>query len=254
MYFDFGQVPVLTDTQRKEFLMQPSLATYWRDFLDLLFPRTCEACEQALLSQEVVICTDCRITLPRTATDNAMLASLPLKFAAHRELVGVDAYLAFTKKGKVQNLLHGLKYKARPEIGVLLGQMMAQDMIEKKAWPEADLIVSVPLHKKRKRERGYNQSDAFAEGLSAATGVPWSGTALQRVKYTKSQTGKTKTERRENVSGIFAVSNQVDLQNQKIILVDDVLTTGATLEACMEAMTAAGCRHIHIMTIAAAQQ
>ncbi len=234
--------------------MQLTLATYWHDFLDLLFPRTCEACERPLIGGEKIICTNCRVTLPRMATDNALLTSLPMKFAAHHEVQGVSAYLAFTKKGKVQNLLHGLKYKGRPEIGVLLGQMMAQEMLEKRAWPQADLIVSVPLHQKRKRERGYNQSDAFAEGLAAATGTPWSGTALQRVKYTKSQTGKTKIQRRENVAGIFAVSDAVDLRNQKVILVDDVLTTGATLEACLDVLTAAGCQHVRIMTIAAAQQ
>lgn len=234
--------------------MNQSLITYWHDFLDLLFPRTCEACERALLSTEKIICTACRVTLPRMATDNALLASLSLKFAAYREVRSVNAYLAFTKKGKVQNLLHGLKYKGRPEIGVLLGQMMAQEMIEKQTWPPADLIVSVPLHKKRKRERGYNQSDAFAEGLSNASGIPWTGTVLQRVKYTKSQTGKTKTQRRENVAGIFAISDTAHFRNQKVVLVDDVLTTGATLEACLEVLTAAGCQHVHIMTIAAAQQ
>lgn len=233
--------------------MKINLVTYWHDFVDLLFPRCCEACEKALVGSEAILCTDCRATLPRMETDSALRASLQTKFIGYSQVKAVYVFLIFTKKGKVQQLLHALKYKGRSEVGVLLGKMMAQEM-PIGAFPDADLILSVPLHKKRLRERGYNQSDAFAEGMSELTGVPWSGSLLVRTRYTKSQTGKTKMERHDNVKGIFEVSDTRQIEGKNIILVDDVLTTGATLEACLEALLRAGCRSVYIMTIAAAQQ
>jgi len=233
--------------------MKVNLATYWHDFVDLLFPRCCEACEKALVGSEVILCTDCRATLPRMDSDSALKDSLQTKFVGYRQVKGVYAFLIFTKKGKVQTLLHALKYKSRPEVGVLLGTMMAQEMLLGTA-PRADLIVSVPLHRKRLKERGYNQSDAFAEGVSTIMDIPWSGALLIRTRYTKSQTGKTKAERHHNVKGIFEVSNAQQIKGKTVILVDDVLTTGATLEACLEALIDAGCHEVYIMTLAAAQQ
>ncbi len=228
--------------------------TYWNDFVDLLFPRCCEACEEALVGNEYLICTQCQVTLPRVESDSGAKAAVMEKFVGYKEVKGVVSFLAFTKKGKVQNLLHALKYQNKPEVGVFLGKMMAQELAEKSGFPMADLIVSVPLHKKRRRERGYNQSDAFAEGLSEVTGIPWSGNALARVRYTKSQTGKTKVERQENVKDIFEAQEPEQIRGKRIILVDDVLTTGATLESCLNVLLAADSDHIYIMTIAAAQQ
>ena len=234
--------------------MEISWRTYWNDFVDLLFPRCCEACEGALVGNESIICTQCQVTLPRVESDSGAKAAVSAKFVGYREVKGIVSFLAFTKRGKVQNLLHALKYKNKPEVGVLLGKMMAQELVEKGGFPVADLIVSVPLHKKRRRERGYNQSDAFAEGLSEITGIPWSGNVLARVRYTKSQTGKTKVERQENVKDIFEAPESQQIRGKRIILVDDVLTTGATLESCLKVLLQAGSDDIYVMTIAAAQQ
>ena len=244
---------VYNEKSRKRVCMKINPATYWHDFVDLLFPRCCEACEKALVGSETILCTDCRATLPRMATDSAQKASLQAKFSGYSQVKGVYSLLIFTKKGKVQTLLHALKYKGRSEVGVLLGTMLAQEMPQG-IFPNADLLLSIPWHKKRLKERGYNQSDAFAEGLSEISGIPWSGTLLVRTRYTKSQTGKTKMERHDNVKGIFEVSDTRQIEGKNIILVDDVLTTGATLEACLEALLRAGCRSVYIMTIAAAQQ
>lgn len=234
--------------------MEITWRTYLNDFVDLLFPRCCEACEGALGGNEYLICTQCQVTLPRVESDSVAKAAVSAKFVGYREVKGVVSFLAFTKKGKVQNLLHALKYQNKPEVGVLLGKMMAQELAEKGLFPVADLVVSVPLHKKRRRERGYNQSDVFAEGLSEITGIPWSGSALARIRYTKSQTGKTKVERQENVKDIFEALEPQQIRGKRIILVDDVLTTGATLESCLEVLLRAGCDSVSIMTIAAAQQ
>ncbi|HEV7347486.1 ComF family protein [Telluribacter sp.] len=229
-----------------------NLSRYWLDFVDLLFPRCCEACHKALVGTEEIICTSCRITLPRLASDSVVDLSVKNKFMIHPEVQGAFSYLIFTKKGKVQELLYALKYKGSQDVGKLLGNMYGQELKDQNLVPTADLIISVPLHPRRQKERGYNQSDAFAEGLSEATGILWSGTVLARMRYTKTQTGKSRSERYENMSGVFRINKREAIAGKRIILVDDVLTTGATLDACVEAMKGLDCT-IYIMTIAAAQ-
>lgn len=227
------------------------LKSVWLDFVDLIFPRCCAACDKGLIGNEAIICTACRIALPRVEKDSVHDESIRHKFISVHEVMESHAYLLFTKKGKVQKLLHALKYKGQAEVGVLLGFMFGQEMISNGMLPEADLIISVPLHKRKLKSRGYNQSDKLAEGFSKATAIPWSGKVLERIKYTETQTGKTRNERWENVKGVFHVTGEV--AQQRIIIMDDVLTTGATLEACMEALKNAGCDQFYILTIASAQ-
>jgi ComF family protein len=222
----------------------------WNDFVDLIFPRCCEACDHSLIGNEQIICTACRIAMPRVTTDSIFTNTLIEKFAHMPEVRGASSFLLFSKKGNVQKLLHALKYKGRKEIGAELGFMFGQELIGTAHMPDADLIVTVPLHPKRLAKRGYNQSDKLAEGFSNATQIPWSGTVLERTRNTTSQTGKTKKERRDNVRNVFAVSASTVSKN--IIIFDDVLTTGATLDACIEALTAAGCENCYILTIATA--
>ena len=173
------------------------------------------------------------------------------KFINIHEVTKTHAYLLFTKKGKVQKLLHALKYKGQAELGVEMGFMFGQEMQENGSLPDADLIISVPLHKKKLKSRGYNQSDKLAEGFSRATNIPWSGNVLERIKYTETQTGKTRDERWKNVRKVFVVKG--DVKDKKIIIMDDVLTTGATVEACIEVLIEAGCTQFVILTIASAQ-
>jgi ComF family protein len=222
----------------------------WHDFVDLIFPRCCEACDRGLVGNEQIICTSCRISLPRVTTDSILTETLMDKFAHIPEVKGAASFLLFSKKGKVQKLLHALKYKGRDEIGTELGFMFGQEIRNSLEFPDADLIISIPLHKKRIEKRGYNQSDKLAEGFSKATQIPWSGSVLERIRNTDSQTGKTKKERRENVRDVFVVK-QTPI-NKRIIILDDVLTTGATAEACVDALTSVGCETCYIFTIAAA--
>ena len=228
-----------------------SLKIFWDDFVDLIFPRCCEACDQSLIGNEEIVCTACRISLPRIEKHSVHTESLKFKFITIPEVLSVQSFLLFTKKGKVQKLLHALKYRGNQEVGVLLGAMFGQEMMAESLLPKAELIISVPLHKRKLSKRGYNQSDLLAEGLSKATGIPWSGTALKRTRFTDTQTGKSKIERQENVSGVFVVNGK--FEQKSVIIIDDVLTTGATLEACVEALKLAGCEEFHILTIAVAQ-
>ncbi|OJV18603.1 MAG: amidophosphoribosyltransferase [Dyadobacter sp. 50-39] len=222
-----------------------------RDFADLLFPRCCEACDRVLQGNEVAMCTLCRITLPRVGPDGLHSESLQFKFVNLPEVLSVHSFLLFTKRSKVQKLLHALKYKGNKELGILLGEMFGQELNASGRLPVAEIILSIPLHPKKRKQRGYNQSDLLAEGFSRATNIPWSGTMLERVRYTATQTGKTKMERRDNVHGVFAVKQ--GFCPESVILIDDVLTTGATLEECARTLLATGCRRFHILTIALAQ-
>jgi len=228
-----------------------NLISVWFDFVDLIFPRCCAACDKGLIGNEEIICTSCRIALPRVQEDSVSAEMIGQKFINIHEVTKTHAYLLFTKKGKVQKLLHALKYKGQAELGVEMGFMFGQEMQENGSLPDADLIISVPLHKKKLKSRGYNQSDKLAEGFSRATNIPWSGNVLERVKYTETQTGKTRDERWKNVRKVFVVKG--DVKDKKIIIMDDVLTTGATVEACIEVLIEAGCTQFVILTIASAQ-
>jgi len=228
-----------------------NLISVWFDFVDLIFPRCCAACDKGLIGNEEIICTSCRIALPRVQENSVSAEMIGQKFIKIHEVTKTHAYLLFTKKGKVQKLLHALKYKGQAELGVEMGFMFGQEMQENGSLPDADLIISVPLHKKKLKSRGYNQSDKLAEGFSRATNIPWSGNVLERVKYTETQTGKTRDERWKNVRKVFVVKG--DVKDKKIIIMDDVLTTGATVEACIEVLIEAGCTQFVILTIASAQ-
>lgn len=227
------------------------LKNFWLDFVDLVFPRCCEACGKSLLGNEEVICTVCRMTLPRLDKNGVYAEDIQYRFVAIPEVLSTQSFLLFTKRGKVQKLLHGLKYRGNKEIGLLLGFMFGQELQEEGRLPAAELIISVPLHKRKMAKRGYNQSDLLAEGLSRATGIPWSATALLRNKFTETQTGKSKQERQDNVAGVFSAESGLNCKS--VIVVDDVLTTGATLSACVETLKSAGCKEFHILTIAVAQ-
>ncbi|HEY3430325.1 MAG TPA: ComF family protein, partial [Cyclobacteriaceae bacterium] len=167
---------------------------------------------------------------------------IPLKFAA--------AFFLFRKGGKVQQLLHELKYNNHPEIGDTLGEVYGQELAQLS--DRFSLIIPVPLHASRKRKRGYNQSEEFAKGLSKSLGIPYSN-ALVRTTKTETQTRKTKLKRWQNVSEVFEVRDSTQIENQEVLLVDDVITTGATIEACAQMLLTSGCSSISIASIAYAE-
>ena len=228
------------------------LISVWADFVDLIFPRCCEACNHSLIGNE----RNDMYQMPYIPAQGwvpivFMQKSVRLKFVHLSEVISTESFLVFTKRGKIQRLLHALKYGKEPEVGILLGKMFGEEMKTNGTVPDAGLIISVPLHRNRMKKRGYNQSDLIAQGLSVSTGIPWSGKVLQRIKDTETQTGKDKRERRENVNGVFQVNGI--LEQKCVILVDDVLTTGATIEACIHTLQQAGCVEFHVRTIAIAE-
>ncbi|MFT2009695.1 ComF family protein [Pontibacter sp. 13R65] len=227
----------------------------WHDLLSLLFPRICHACKGVLTRGEKFICTDCNVRLPYTAyhlyggtAENALLkrfwGKVPVRFAF--------AYLHFMAKGRVQRLLHELKYRGAQELGDHLGYRYGSLLSDHQYREQLDLVLPVPLHHSKLCKRGYNQSDSFAQGLARAMQLPWSQQVLERTVHTATQTKKGRLERWQNVENIFMVREPALVQGKRILLVDDVMTTGATLEACALALLAAGCEEVSVATIAAA--
>nr|WP_255709825.1 ComF family protein [Pontibacter harenae] len=204
---------------------------------------------------EKFICTDCSVKLPYTdfhvhgATERNPLqrrfwGKVPVRFAF--------AYLYFRPKGRVQRLLHQLKYRGAQELGEHLGKLYGSLLSDHHYATEFDLILPVPLHKLKLRKRGYNQSDAFAKGLADAMHLPWSNKILIRNVNTSTQTQKTRIDRWQNVEQVFQVNQPSEVKGKRILLVDDVMTTGATLEACAIALLAEGATEISVTTIASA--
>ena len=223
------------------------------DFISLFFPKYCLACDNALVKGESMICTVCMLEMPQTdyhrwrenPLRNRLSYRIPVKHAM--------ALFKFSKSGRVQHLLHQLKYRNHPEIGVTLGRIYGEKMKNESELPtNVDLIIPIPLHPARKRKRGYNQSAKFAEGLSETLEIPFTDELLERRIKTETQTRKSKLNRWENISGVFGLKNPALLEGKKILLVDDVITTGSTLEACSQVLIDQGCPQLSIACIAEA--
>ena len=224
---------------------------FWKDFIDLIFPRNCPLCKRALFDFEPCLCTICQGMLPRAnfhlhPFDNELTSKLQGLMPVHR----VMAFLRFTKKGKSQALLHLLKYKNKPELGEELGRLYGLSLLEKGFAGFWDVLVAVPLHPLKKQRRGYNQSECFARGLSKVLGIPYRELLVRR-KFTATQTNKSRLERLENVDDVFALNQGQVTQGLRILLVDDILTTGATLCACAQTLLQGGAKHVDLATIAA---
>ena len=224
-----------------------------RDLISLFFPPYCLACREVLAKREQWLCTACITELPQTSyhleADNPVAQKLygrvPTTYAM--------AFYRFRKGNKVQKLVHQLKYGNKPAIGEALGRSYGS-LLGKRHWASSfDWIVPVPLHVRKLSQRGYNQSDYFAKGLSASLTIPWYNQCLKRGKDTLTQTKKGKIERLQNLAHAFYVSDSQVVRGKHVLLVDDVITTGATLEACALSLLAAGTREISIATIGVAE-
>lgn len=215
--------------------MLTTVREYAVDLFDLFYPKVCLACSQKLLKGEEVICFKCESELPQTNHWNDAENSVAKRFWGRVELQGAAALFQFEKGGHVQHLLHALKYRKRQDVGQYLGRMLGELLLQKGAIINGvDLVVPVPLHWKKLRTRGYNQCDTFAGALAETLGVPWSSTALERVQENVSQTKINRFDRYSNVAEIFAVRDATQLKGKHVLLVDDVMTTGATAEACLK--------------------
>lgn len=201
------------------------------DFISLLYPRVCAACGNSLFKNEEVICTFCLYHLPKTNYHLMDDSPLDKVFWGRAQLAHTAALYNFQKKGKVQHLIHQLKYKGRMDVGVYMGKILGTDLLKTVAFQDITKVVPVPLHPAKQRKRGYNQSEQIAIGLAKAMNIEMDATSFVRTFNTETQTRKSRFARWENVKEIFKVTSPEELANRHILLVDDVITTGATLES-----------------------
>ncbi len=224
----------------------------FKSLINLLFPRVCAACGNLLLEGEDTVCTTCRFLLPKTGYENFPDNPLAQMFYGQMPFNAVMAEFFFSKTGKVQHLVHGLKYHHCRENGIFLGQEIGKSLLKAADYQGIDYIIPIPLHPKKEKIRGYNQSHVIAEGISQIMNIPIAENCLVRSVFTDTQTRKTRDERYENVKDIFALKNPEKLKGKHVLLVDDVLTTGATLMSAGKALTQVEGIKISVATVACA--
>jgi len=202
------------------------------DFISLLYPRLCYACGNSLFHHEEVLCMYCLAELPRTNFHQYPDNPLEKIFWGRVSIQHATALYFFIKGGKVQHLIHQLKYKGGKEAGIFAGKLLGSELMTAPGFSEINRIIPVPLHPRKLKKRGYNQSELFASGLAKEMKVELDTTSFIRTVATETQTKKSRFARYENVKEIFKVVRPEKLENGNILLVDDVVTTGSTLESC----------------------
>jgi ComF family protein len=220
------------------------------DLFSLFFPNLCLGCGQPLLRGEEAICSICHFHLPKTWYHNDPDNPLNKVFWGRVNVEAVASYVFFHKGSTVQHLLHQLKYKGRQEIGIRLGIWYGMELCKADGFMQTELVIPVPLHPAKLSKRGYNQSEMFAEGLATHMTAHLETRCLYRRVNSSTQTRKTRFDRWENVENIFAVNNPSKIEGKHVLLVDDVLTTGATLEACAQALLEVPGVKVSVATIA----
>lgn len=220
------------------------------DFISLIYPRICMACGNSLYKHEKIICNYCLYHLPKTYFHLEKDNPVSQKFWGRVNIESVAAYYYFSKAGKVQHLIHQLKYNKQKEIGIFVGKLYGIELKNSVLFKNTDIIVPVPLHPKKQRIRGYNQSEMFAKGLSVSMDVDINTNILYRNISSETQTKKSRYKRWENVKEIFKIKDAETLKDKNILLVDDVITTGSTLEACANALLQIPGTKVSIATMA----
>ncbi len=225
-----------------------------RDLFRLFFPPTCAVCGRVLPEEGELLCTTCRWEMPLTGFARQADNPVARKFYGHLPLDAASSYYYFVHGSGFRDLIHRFKYQGGWAIAQKLGAWYGAELKESGLYGGIDLVVPIPLHWLRRLQRGYNQSEYLARGIASALGVPVESHSVVRRVYNVSQTHRTKDERWENVHGIFAVRHPERLVGRRLLLVDDVLTTGATLISCGETILRAvpDCR-LSIATLAVAR-
>ena len=206
------------------------------DLLSLFSPPVCCACATALVRGEQTLCVNCLMKLPQTNFHRFRDNMIEKSFWGRIRIERATSFFFFVKGSNFQHLLHALKYKGRSEIGVYLGKRFGNELITESDFSHFDCIIPVPLHRDKLKKRGYNQSEMIARGMSKAMDIPVDTKTLVRSTFTETQTKKSRIERWENVKSVFAVNAGSNLNGRHVLLVDDVLTTGATIEGCAQAL------------------
>ena len=224
--------------------------SFWHRLLDLISPRLCVVCGHRLTVTEEVICARCNFHLPRTGFQhNAYENDMAKLFWGQIPIERATAFFYYEAHAETANILYELKYKDHPEIGEIFGRMFAAEIKSAGFFDGIDGIVPVPLAKKRQRQRGYNQSEEIAQGVSEITGLPIYNKVVKRIIFKGSQTNKGRWDRQENVERVFDLIDAEAVSNKHLLLIDDVVTTGATCIACAKVLCQSANVRISILSL-----
>lgn len=206
------------------------------NLLNLFFPRVCLGCKAYLIDNEAYICTSCRHELPLTNFHLDNNETLKNVFYGRVKLQQATALLHFSKKGIVQQLMHNLKYRGHQEVGLFLGKWLGEELKSIDGYQSIDVVVPVPLHRSKLRQRGYNQVTKFGQEIAKALDIEYNSKVLQKTLATKTQVFKDRLLRTSGNAATFSISENQTLKGKHILLVDDIVTTGATIESCANAL------------------
>ncbi|WP_298556494.1 phosphoribosyltransferase family protein [uncultured Algibacter sp.] len=223
-----------------------------KSIVNLFFPKVCYACNNLLNDSTDTICLDCRHDLPVTNFHFDNNDSLKKVLYGRAKIEHGTALFRFEKKGNVQRLIHNLKYKDHEHIGFLLGNWLGGELKKLDAYKSIDVVIPVPLHKNKLKKRGFNQVTKFGQQIAIALKTDYLDDVLLKVTNTKSQVNKKRLARWNNNEELFTLENQIKIENKHILIVDDIITTGATLEACISVLNQANKIKISIATMAIA--
>ena len=221
------------------------------ELLKFIYPECCEVCGRLLLTTEAIICSGRFLDLPRTNYHTIVENPVAQLFWGRVQISAASSYFYFLKGSAYQPLLHRLKYKGKFKIGEVLGRYYAGEL-QGTDFMRNDIIIPVPLHSKKLTQRGYNQSECIAMGVSVVSEIPVQTDILIREKQTDTQTRRGRFDRYLNMAGNFRVTDPSSVKDRNILLIDDVVTTGSTVEACAEELLKSGCASVSLLTLAVA--
>jgi ComF family protein len=222
-----------------------------RDIIFFIFPHVCEVCGRLLTDGEELLCSYCYLDIPRTNFHQQEKNHVVQLFWGRVHVSEATSWFYFSKGGRYQVLLHKLKYQGFGRMGNYLGRCFASELRES-VFGSAEILIPVPLHPRKQKKRGYNQSTRIAKGMNEILKISLREDILVRTEFTETQTRRNRYERYLNMLDKFEVQNPEEVINKKVLLIDDVVTTGSTLEACAEVLLKAGCREVLVATIAVA--
>jgi ComF family protein len=227
-----------------------SLKEIFNDTLHLFYPHICAGCGSDLLEEHNMLCLHCINNLPHTNFHQQANNPIEKIFWGRISLIAAHSEFYFSKESLIQQLIHQLKYKGNTAIGIYLGELMGKSLLTSNRFNTIDALIPLPLYPDKERKRGYNQAAIICNGMSAVMNVPVIKNNVIRQRYTDTQTKKHRVERWQNVAGSFVVKDERKLRNKNLLLVDDVVTTGATLEACGASIAAIEGIKLSIATVA----
>lgn len=217
-------------------------------FLDLLLPRFCQSCSTKLTPELNIVCKNCLNSMSETS-DEYLKSEFEKKFASENVIKDFFSPFLFHEKNTIQLLIHKLKYEKMFLTGIFLGELLGDKILTRREF-KIDLILPVPLHSLKQAERGYNQSDFIAKGLSKKLKSKYDKTLLKRIRFTPSQTNFDSLERKENVREAFEIRNVKLIKGKNVCIVDDVITTGSTINECAKILNENGAANIYAVSVA----